>query len=280
MSAFDDRPLRLSSGEIHVWSTEDQQIGDESLLALYRSWLSAEETERMARFMFERHRHQYLVTRALLRSTLSQYAPWVAPHQWVFASNAWGKPAIVAPAVPIAFNLSHTEGLVVLALTLENSVGIDVEPRHRVVDLSLADHFFSADEVRYLSSVPAADQASVFISLWTLKEAYIKARGQGLSIPLDSFSFALATPGRIGFSCQTLGPFKARHWRFWQWENGPFVLSLGCCPQSQHSRAMVVQLYETVPGLTHEPRVAVMRRTSVAEDGVFVLDGRLHCGGQ
>jgi 4'-phosphopantetheinyl transferase len=272
MSAFDDRPLQLGSGEIHVWSAHDQQIGDASLLALYRSWLSTEETARMARFMFERHRHQYLITRALLRSTLSQYAPWVAPHQWVFASNAWGKPAIVAPAVPIAFNLSHTEGLVVLALTRESSVGIDVESRHRVIDSDLVDRFFSADEVRYLSSLPAADRASAFITLWTLKEAYIKACGQGLSIPLDSFSFALATPGQIGFSCQTLAPSEARRWRFWQWENGPFALSLGCCSQSQHPHAMAVQLYETVPGLTHEPRGAVMCRTSVAEDSVLVLD--------
>ncbi|PXX69500.1 4'-phosphopantetheinyl transferase [Pseudomonas sp. LAMO17WK12:I10] len=265
VSTPDARPLRLGSGEIHVWSARDPQIGDAALLAAYRSWLSAEETERMARLMFEHHRHQYLVTRALLRSTLSLYAPWVAPHQWVFASNAWGKPAIVAPAVPMAFNLSHTEGLVTLALTLENSVGIDVESRQRMADADLAERFFSAREVHYLSSLPAAGRASAFISLWTLKEAYIKACGQGLSIPLDSFSFDLATPGRIGFSCQALEPLEARDWRFWQWESGPFVLSLGCRPQSPRPPGIAVRLYETVPGLTHGPRVAVMCRTSAAE---------------
>ncbi|MGE7955629.1 4'-phosphopantetheinyl transferase family protein [Pseudomonas sp. NPDC089530] len=262
MSTPDIRPLHLGPGEIHVWSARDPQIDDAALLALYRSWLSAEETERMQRFMFERDRHQYLVTRALLRSTLSLYAPWVAPQQWVFASNAWGKPAIAAPAVPMAFNLSHTEGLVALALTLESSVGIDVEPRQRLADLDLAERFFSASEVRYLSSLPAADQGALFMTLWTLKEAYIKARGQGLSIPLDSFSFELATPGQIGFSCRTLAPSEAQRWRFWQWEHGPFVLSLGCCPPSRHSPGMAVQLYETVPGRPHAPRSAVMCRLS------------------
>ncbi|QQZ39510.1 4'-phosphopantetheinyl transferase superfamily protein [Pseudomonas sp. SK3(2021)] len=145
---------------------------------------------------------------------MSLYAPGVAPQQWVFASNAWGKPAIVAPGAPMAFNLSHTEGLVTLALTLENSVGIDVESRQRTTDTDLAERFFSASEVRYLSSLPTAERASAFISLWTLKEAYIKACGQGLSIPLDSFSFDLTTPGRIGFPCQALEPFEARYWRF------------------------------------------------------------------
>ncbi|MDR9863558.1 MULTISPECIES: 4'-phosphopantetheinyl transferase superfamily protein [Pseudomonas] len=264
MSAPGDRPLRLGPGEIHVWSARDPQIADPTLLARYRSWLSAEESQRMQHFMFERHRHQYLVTRALLRATLSLYAPWVAPQQWVFASNAWGKPAIVAPALPMAFNLSHTEGLVVLALTLENSVGIDVEPRQRLADEDLAERFFSASEVRYLCSLPSAERASAFMGFWTLKEAYIKARGQGLSIPLDSFSFELATPGQIGFACQTLAPPEARRWRFWQWESGPFVLSLGCCPQSRHQQGMAVRLYETVPGATHGPRSAVMRRASDA----------------
>lgn len=262
MNAFDDRGVRLGAGEIHVCSTRDQHIGDEALLALYRSWLSAEETERMARFRFERHRHQYLITRALLRSTLSRYAPWVAPQQWRFANNAWGKPAIVAPVVPMAFNLSHTEGLVVLALTLENSVGIDVESSQRPVDPDLAERFFSAAEVRYLASLPPTDQTSAFLTLWTLKEAYIKACGQGLSIPLESFCFDLATPGQIGFSCQALALFQARRWRFWQWESGPFVLSLGCCPPSQHLPAMAVRVYEVIPGLSHEPREAVMCRTS------------------
>jgi len=261
VSAFADRPVRLAPGDIHVWSARDEQIGDEALLALYRSWLSVEETERMGRFMFARHRHQYLITRALLRSTLSAYAPWVAPQQWVFASNAWGKPAIVAPAVPMAFNLSHTEGLVVLALTLESSVGIDVESRHREVDLELAERFFSAHEVRHLSSLAEPERASAFMTLWTLKEAYIKACGQGLSIPLESFSFSLAAPGRIGFSCQTLDPPRARRWRFWQWESGPFVLSLGC-PPAQREHAMAVKLYETVPGHAPTPGVVVMCRSS------------------
>ncbi|AMS13090.1 hypothetical protein A3218_01680 [Pseudomonas chlororaphis] len=253
--------MRLGPGDIHVWSVRDEEIGDEGLLALYRSWLSVEETERMGRFMFARHRHQYLVTRALLRSTLSLYAPWVAPQQWVFASNAWGKPAVVAPAVPMAFNLSHTEGRVVLALTLESSVGIDVESRHRAVDLELAERFFSPHEVRHLSGLAEAERASAFITFWTLKEAYIKACGQGLSIPLDSFSFSLAVPGQIGFSCRNLDPPSAGRWRFWQGESGEFVLSLGCSP-AQTEPAMAVRFYETVPGRGHTPGAAVMCRTS------------------
>lgn len=264
MSFFSQTP-HLNRGEIHVWTTRDQPIQDQALLALYRSWLSDDEALRMARFVFERHRHQYLVTRALLRATLSCYVPWVTPDQWIFASNPFGKPHIVAPATPIAFNLSHTEGLVVLALTLESSVGVDVESLDRVMDIDMADRFFSRAEVHHLRGLPSTEQGPMFMRFWTLKEAYIKACGQGLSIPLDSFSFGLAMPGRIGFSADALLPREARYWRFWQWDSARFVLSLGCVSVAHPADPMAVLMYETVPGASWVPYNQPMARMSVAD---------------
>ncbi|MGY2288354.1 4'-phosphopantetheinyl transferase family protein [Pseudomonas sp. SDO528_S397] len=252
----------LEPGEIHVWSARDQRIDDRALLALYHTWLCAEEVERMGRFVFERHRHQYLVTRALLRSTLSHYVPGVTPGQWRFTTNAWGKPCVVGPQVAPAFNLSHTEGRVVLALTREDSVGVDVETRERSVDVDLADRFFSADEVRYLYSLPRAAQASVFLNFWTLKEAYIKARGQGLSIALDSFSFDLSVPGQIGFASAALPVGAAQGWRFWQWEEGTFVFALGCCPSVSRPARMALRFYGTVPGLGYWPNIVQVERST------------------
>lgn len=215
----------------------------------------------MSRFVFARHRHQYLVTRALLRSTLSHYVPSVAPQSWVFSSNAWGKPTILAPSVPIAFNLSHTDKLIVLAVTLESTIGIDVEPLQRSIDLEIADRFFSPQEVRDLFCLSPVERPRGFIELWTLKEAYIKARGQGLSIALDSFSFTFASSGRIDFECETVRHQDLSRWHFWQWMSGPFALAL-CCLVPQARQEMLISLFETVPGQHCKPLTLLIYRSS------------------
>ena len=111
--------LALDPGQIHLWFVFCDEIADESLLRQYREMLTEEERNQEQRFHFPKDRHRYLLTRALVRTTLSRYAA-IAPSQWRFSADAYGKPAIINqdPLVgKISFNISHTQGLIVLGVT-------------------------------------------------------------------------------------------------------------------------------------------------------------------
>src|SRR5262249_38404375 len=148
---------------------------------------------RHRRFLFAEHRHQFLISHALLRQVLSLYVD-VAPAAWVFSTTAHGKPEIAAPAGPpsLRFNLSHPPGRACLAARLGGEIGVDVENmQRREVGLELAERYFASDEVAHLRRLEGAERKSAFFDYWTLKEAYLKARGLGLSLPLDAFAFSL-----------------------------------------------------------------------------------------
>lgn len=170
------------------------ETAEPELAASYFSLMTPEERARHDRFYFARDRRLFLATRALVRTVLSSYAP-VAPAQWRFADGERGKPYVVSPpdAAAIHFNLSNTPGLVVCAVSLAHAaLGVDAEFVHRIGEtLSIADHYFSPTEVRALRALPPSRQRERFFSYWTLKESYIKARGLGLAIPLEQFSFLL-----------------------------------------------------------------------------------------
>lgn len=183
----------LPQREAHLWVVRPEGVRDPALLGRYRSLLTEDERRKCARFHFERDRHSCLVTRALLRTTLSRYAD-VPPDAWRFLTNDYGCPSIDEPreARFLRFNLSHTKGLIVCLVARERDVGVDVEDRTRNGSLlEVADRFFSPFEVRALRSLPPEQQLDRFFLYWTLKESYIKARGMGLAIPLAQFSFEL-----------------------------------------------------------------------------------------
>lgn len=209
--------ITLAENDMHLWYAWDQRITDAALLARYRQLLTADERERQDRFHFARHRHQYLVSRALLRGVLSRYAA-VEPGAWRFRNNAFGKPEIANAGIAAPrFNLSHSEQLVVLAVAARGEVGVDVEWLGRSASLlELADHYFAPEEVRQLRALPAAMQTSRFFDFWTLKEAYIKACGLGLSIPLHHFSFRFDASGRVGIAFHPERGDDAGRWQFWQ----------------------------------------------------------------
>ncbi len=169
----------------------------------YRALLSPDEHERMARFVFERDRRSFLLTRALVRTTLSRYCA-VAPADWAFITNVHGRPEILdrPRGVPdLRFNLSHTEGLIACAVTIGREVGVDVEHTQRRLTHDVAARFFAPREANDLKALPADEQPKAFFDYWTLKEAYIKARGFGLALPLGDFAFTLnpAGPPTIAF---------------------------------------------------------------------------------
>lgn len=181
--------LRLASGDIHLWITQAERITDPALLSRYRQLLTTEEQARVDRYRFEKDRHGSLVTRAFVRDLLSHYADRT-PQDWRFEKGEKDKPEIIDPPLPLRFNLSHTQGLITCAVTLDDDIGCDVEHIGRDNDiLAIADRYFSPIEVRELFSLPVEQQRSRFFDYWTLKESYIKAWGLGLAIPLDDFSF-------------------------------------------------------------------------------------------
>jgi len=212
--------LNLNQDEIHLWFCRDREIVDNALLSRYYHQLDDAERKQQGRFYFEKHRHQYLVTRAIVRNTLSLYADDVSPEQWRFSLNKYGKPYISAPIVrQLQFNLSHASGMIVLAITKNKELGVDVECQLRgeksLEPADIADRFFSPSEARDLRSLPMHEQVGRFYDLWTLKEAYIKACGKGLSIPLDKFGFRFPRSHSVDIEFSSEITDDPRSWKFW-----------------------------------------------------------------
>jgi 4'-phosphopantetheinyl transferase len=164
---------------------------DEHLRRAYERLLNPAEKVRLSRYVVDHAREQHVVARALLRTALSRYVD-VRPDEWEFGSNSHGKPYIIAPDIgyPLTFNISHTSGVVACAIGSEREVGIDVEyidGKHDYADLA---HLVLAEsELIRLNCLPPSERRERFYVSWTLKEAYLKAVGTGLSIPLYELNF-------------------------------------------------------------------------------------------
>ncbi|MDI1450260.1 4'-phosphopantetheinyl transferase superfamily protein [Polyangium sp. 6x1] len=206
----------LPPGAAHLWYVDPDAIDDWYLRAAYHSVMSPEEARQQARFRFLEGRQEYLVTRALVRAVLSAYTP-VAPRDWLFVRNGHGRPEIAGPkgAPRLRFNLSNTRGLVACLVARDREVGLDVEDTHRRGEtVSIADRFFSPFESAALRRLPVHHQRDRFFDYWTLKEAYIKARGMGLAIPLDHFSYHLDEGGPIRISFEPELRDDPSRWQF------------------------------------------------------------------
>jgi 4'-phosphopantetheinyl transferase len=171
---------------------------DANLCGRSLSWLSPDEQARAARFRFDRDRCAYVAAHFLLRRCLQRVT---GRSDWDFRTGAFGKPELFEPfgALPLRFNLTHTAGLVACALVHGHDVGIDAEAVDRKCNyLELAQRFFTTQEVEDLGRRPAEARGEAFLAIWTAKEAVIKATGQGLRMPLDSFSVDSVQP-RVAF---------------------------------------------------------------------------------
>lgn len=192
--------LELERDEVHLWFWFPERACRKHNLDRFESLLGDDELARYNQLRFPEHRREYLVSHALLRATLARYTQ-LAPFDIRFQQNAFGKPELIGAGTltNLRFNMSHTHGLAVCAITRCAEIGVDVEYHNEnQAFLEIADHYFSPREVDDLLSLPEHERRSAFFRYWTLKESYIKARGEGLSLPLDSFSFLLRV-GSIGF---------------------------------------------------------------------------------
>jgi 4'-phosphopantetheinyl transferase len=208
--------LALPPNVAHLWYVDPDAIEDWYLLAAYHTVMAPDEAQQQARYRFLTGRKEYLVTRALVRSVLSAYAP-ILPKDWKFIRNKHGRPEVAGPhgAPRIRFNLSNTKGLIVCLVAKDRELGVDVEDIHRTGEtVAIADRFFSPIEAAELVRQPPHRQRDRFFDYWTLKEAYIKARGMGLAIPLDHFSYHLQNPPAIRISFEPQLPDDPARWQF------------------------------------------------------------------
>lgn len=258
-------PLRLPDGEAHLYYLFQDEVQDPELLAEYRTWMTEEERARCDRYYFEHSRKEYLLTRALVRASLSLYHP-IHPSRWRFRSTQHGRPELAEPAEPaelgpLRFNLSNTRGLIALLLVRGADVGVDVEDReHARQTVEIAERYFSPSEVDAMMALPPHARRDRFFQYWTLKEAYIKARGLGLAIPLDKFSFVLDpadAPIRIAIEPE-LGDDAGR-WQFAQLGlSDRHACAAALSPAD--GRPVSFVLRRTVPGVRHTDERAIRVR--------------------
>jgi 4'-phosphopantetheinyl transferase len=225
-------PRDVSDRLVRVWTVAVDAGPIQPRIDAYHSLLSSEEARRVGRFVQPPDALRFVIGRALARTMLSEYAD-IAPRDWPLVIDDHGRPQLEAVphgAPDLRFNLSHTEGLVACAIAIGREVGIDVEHVGRRVLHEVPERFFSAREVEDLRALPHDEQARAFFDYWTLKEAYIKARGLGLALPLRQFTFARAAgrPPTISFAPELRDdPASWQFAQFW--------------PTPQHRMALAVR---------------------------------------
>lgn len=244
-----DKFHRLESleTEVHVWHCSPDDVQDDEKIEACRSVLSAEELEKYHRFKFDKDRHSYLVTHALLRSALSTYVD-IEASQWQFSVGEQGKPKLVLQAdVPaFAFNITHTEGLSACAISMHRSVGIDAEYIKRQNNVeAVARRMFAEQELLYLES--NKNRPQFFYYLWTLREAYVKALGAGLSGSAKQFYFDISSDAESAVAnvCKNNGTQDIiDDWQFNIYQpESEYVISLAY----ESPQPLAVKLFDSFP---------------------------------
>lgn len=211
--------LDLDPDEIHVWLASPAVVTNHRAFSSCISVLSDQERAKCFQFHFERDRDLYLTAHALLRDILSRYDS-LAPRAWTFECNEHGRPEITPglSKLPLRFNLSHTRQLAACAITLHRDIGVDVEHIDKENDVAelteMAENYFAPFEISALKAVPRSQQNERFMTYWTLKESYIKARGTGLSTQLHQFWFDIASVDDIRFMTSPLLDDESESWQF------------------------------------------------------------------
>lgn len=186
------RRFKFTGREIHAWPVIVR--GSKSAVARFQSFLSPDETTRAAAFRFEDLRRSFLLSRGALRILLGGYLD-VSPEEVLLIHGSHGKPGLAQAASgspALDFNVSHSGEMALFAFTSGCELGVDIEQVRPLEDMTkVSSHFFSREESEELRSLPPDERERAFFLCWTRKEAYVKAVGNGLSIPLDSFRVTL-----------------------------------------------------------------------------------------
>jgi 4'-phosphopantetheinyl transferase len=236
----------MLDAECDVYFVVPGAVTDSALLEEYVSLLSEGESVRWQRFVFPSDRHDFLVSHALVRVALSQHAK-IPPAEWTFAKNAYGRPEIAGPVVDgLSFSLSHTRDFAAVAIARGRGVGVDVEHLARRMPEEVLKSAFSPGEISALRRLPPEKRHERFFHLWTLKEAYAKARGFGLSLSFPKITFDLDAPPPI---MALLGPEltdEAPRWSFTLMQpTSAHCLAVAC--EADGGRRVRIDVRELVP---------------------------------
>ncbi|HQE93533.1 MAG TPA: 4'-phosphopantetheinyl transferase superfamily protein [Anaerolineae bacterium] len=190
MERTPSHPFDLPADAVHVWRVDGHVSPDD--VQRLADTLSPAEHARAARFRFPEHRERFIVAHGAVRDILSRYLDLPAT-QLIFSTNPYGKPTLAAPDHAwLQFNLSHSGDLALVAVARDHPVGIDVEQMIPPEDFSrLVEQFFSVNENAAFRALPESKRAAAFFAGWTRKEAYVKALGTGVSLPLDHFDVTM-----------------------------------------------------------------------------------------
>jgi 4'-phosphopantetheinyl transferase len=206
------RPLGLPEDEVQIWRVDLEAIrGDESC---WQQVLSADESTRASRFHFPADRQRFVATRAVLRTILAGYLA-TDPKRLTFSYSRMEKPSLGPDHAGsrVTFNVSHSGGIALLAFSRRREIGIDVEQVRRDFDVeAIARRFFSAQEQEQLGAFPGENKFEAFFRCWTRKEAYIKATGEGLSLPLHQFDVSIAPEKSDALLCTRPDNSEAALW--------------------------------------------------------------------
>jgi 4'-phosphopantetheinyl transferase len=227
----------LPPGEVHVWRVPLEPAP--AVLQRLSSFLSADERARAARFRMDVHRNRYAAGRGVLRLLIGRYLS-LHPADVRFSYTAHDKPYLAdQESAPdgLRFNLTNAEDLALIAFARRRRLGVDLENLKPMPDaLAIATRFFSAPENQAFAAIPEHERETAFFTCWTRKEAFVKAVGEGLSMPLDRFDVTL-TPGEPARLVATRpDPDEAARWTLRHLDPGPgwigalMVEGAGCEP--------------------------------------------------
>lgn len=244
--------LETGKGDAWLWLADPAEMcpGNEPMCT---ALLDPDERVRAEAFHFAIDRQVYLTTRALVRVALS-HSHGTAPELWRFRSNKYGKPE-TDPACGLRFNVAHTRHLVVCLVSRGIELGVDAEGEDRAAEIvAIAKEVFSQTELEQMLALQEAEQENRALTLWTLKEAYAKALGLGLSFPLKRASFVFDAGGQIRFDVDAEQDTLNRSWQF--------------CVMNYAAHRIAVVI-ERTPGL----RLKRVRMRSPGETPILMADG-------
>ncbi|MFT6909791.1 MAG: 4'-phosphopantetheinyl transferase [Oleiphilaceae bacterium] len=211
-TTFDIEFPRLSTDKVYLFYADVRAL-EEINASTSERWLNHSEQSRLERFYFERDSKLYQLSHCMLRWVLSHYTGQL-PEHLEFAVNQYGKPSLKGDT-DISFNLSHSNETTVLAIGKNYELGVDLEEINYQKEIrNILDHFFHPDEILQFKALNGAQKSELFFKLWTLKEAYIKAKGLGLSIPLNAFNFDCSQAPILDVFFQTELNEKTSPWQF------------------------------------------------------------------
>lgn len=234
------KEIKIKTNEVHLWRAFlDREKYDIETLAQI---LSPDEKNRAHKFHFMLHRNRFIVARSMLRKILGNYLE-MEPHKLHFNYSPKGKPSLSLEQCnyPLEFNLSHSENIALYAITLDSQVGIDLEHIRPIDNLAkIAQRFFAPQEYEIINKFSQSEQAKIFYQIWTGKEAYLKATGEGLANSIDQVIIDISSEYKTSFVSIKGEPNLANQWNLYNFIPAPnYLASLVL-----ESKPLVVSYYD------------------------------------